>query len=264
MSTSNGEIQQIPARHGTATFVPKGSVIKIINTYGRQVVDTWAFALPSEAPSQREVDEENEREEEVDRQATTAAEKQGGAETAQQEGEEAAAAAAGTQPAQDDGEAKQEGEQNEESNNDGDVTPKDDSGSGAQKVPGSETETDAEKAKDTDGGLKTPQKAGWSSYIPSIRSTKGKGEASQQQTPKKKEQQGEKRTWASYFPSGQGFSNYVPSSKSISSFASSHERDPTKSYAEQLYDFSKTPVGAGALSGKLIFPVVDPPNHRRH
>ena len=40
------ELQAIPARHGTATFVPAGQTIKIINTSGTQVVDTWAFALP--------------------------------------------------------------------------------------------------------------------------------------------------------------------------------------------------------------------------
>ena len=39
--------QTIPARRGAATLVRKGQYIKIINTYGNQVVDTWAFALPS-------------------------------------------------------------------------------------------------------------------------------------------------------------------------------------------------------------------------
>ena len=36
----------------------------------------------------------------------------------------------------------------------------------------------------------------------------------------------------------------------MSAFQSSHYRDPNKSYAEQLYDFSKTPVGAGTIAGK--------------
>ena len=40
------EMQTIPARHGVATFVPAGKTIKIVNTSGSQVVDTWAFALP--------------------------------------------------------------------------------------------------------------------------------------------------------------------------------------------------------------------------
>ena len=47
------ESQTIPARHGTATFVPAGSTIKIINTSGNQAVATWAFALPN-PPSQDE------------------------------------------------------------------------------------------------------------------------------------------------------------------------------------------------------------------
>ena len=33
----------IPARRGKAAFVTKGQTIKVINTHGEQVVDTWAF-----------------------------------------------------------------------------------------------------------------------------------------------------------------------------------------------------------------------------
>src|ERR1700678_1351480 len=33
----------IPARRGKAAFVAKGQTIKVINTHGEQVVDTWAF-----------------------------------------------------------------------------------------------------------------------------------------------------------------------------------------------------------------------------
>ena len=33
----------IPARRGKAAHVPKGGAVKIINTHGSQVVDTWAF-----------------------------------------------------------------------------------------------------------------------------------------------------------------------------------------------------------------------------
>jgi len=50
------DLQVIPARHGTATFVPSGSTIKIVNTSGTQVVDTWAFALPT-PPQKREKDD---------------------------------------------------------------------------------------------------------------------------------------------------------------------------------------------------------------
>jgi uncharacterized protein len=33
----------IPARKGKATLVDQGQTVKVINTYGEQVVDTWAF-----------------------------------------------------------------------------------------------------------------------------------------------------------------------------------------------------------------------------
>jgi uncharacterized protein YcgI (DUF1989 family) len=33
----------IPARRGKAAFVNRGQTIKVINTHGQQVVDTWAF-----------------------------------------------------------------------------------------------------------------------------------------------------------------------------------------------------------------------------
>jgi uncharacterized protein len=33
----------IPARRGKAAFVDKGQTVKVINTHGEQVVDTWAF-----------------------------------------------------------------------------------------------------------------------------------------------------------------------------------------------------------------------------
>jgi len=46
-SSAASDMQTIPARHGVATFVPSGSTIKIVNTSGNQVVDTWAFALPN-------------------------------------------------------------------------------------------------------------------------------------------------------------------------------------------------------------------------
>ena len=37
------ELQIIPARKGKATRVSKGQSIRLINTHGKQVVDTWAF-----------------------------------------------------------------------------------------------------------------------------------------------------------------------------------------------------------------------------
>ena len=36
-------IETIPARRGTAVHITKGQSVKVINTHGEQVVDTWAF-----------------------------------------------------------------------------------------------------------------------------------------------------------------------------------------------------------------------------
>lgn len=41
------DLQTVPARRGAAAIVRCNQKIKIINTHGNQVVDTWAFALPS-------------------------------------------------------------------------------------------------------------------------------------------------------------------------------------------------------------------------
>jgi len=38
-----GELIVIPARRGKGSIVNKGQIIKLINTHGGQVVDTWAF-----------------------------------------------------------------------------------------------------------------------------------------------------------------------------------------------------------------------------
>jgi uncharacterized protein YcgI (DUF1989 family) len=37
--------QTIPAHHGTGTTVPAGRTIKIVNTYGTQIIDTFAFTI---------------------------------------------------------------------------------------------------------------------------------------------------------------------------------------------------------------------------
>jgi uncharacterized protein len=34
----------IPARKGRAAFLRRGEALRLINTHGQQVVDTWAFA----------------------------------------------------------------------------------------------------------------------------------------------------------------------------------------------------------------------------
>jgi len=38
-----GQVQTIPARRGKAARLGRGQAIRIINTHGNQVVDTWAF-----------------------------------------------------------------------------------------------------------------------------------------------------------------------------------------------------------------------------
>lgn len=38
-----GDLVTIPARRGKAARVAKGGLVKVINTHGSQVVDTWAF-----------------------------------------------------------------------------------------------------------------------------------------------------------------------------------------------------------------------------
>jgi uncharacterized protein YcgI (DUF1989 family) len=40
-------LQTIPAQHSIAVLIKAGQFIKIHNTYGNQVVDTWAFTTPS-------------------------------------------------------------------------------------------------------------------------------------------------------------------------------------------------------------------------
>jgi uncharacterized protein YcgI (DUF1989 family) len=41
--------QTIPARRGKAALVAKGQTIRVINTHGEQVVDTWAFNAENHA-----------------------------------------------------------------------------------------------------------------------------------------------------------------------------------------------------------------------
>jgi len=41
---SDADTIEIPARKGKAAFVSEGQKVKVINTHGEQVVDTWAFA----------------------------------------------------------------------------------------------------------------------------------------------------------------------------------------------------------------------------
>jgi hypothetical protein len=109
---------------------------------------------------------------------------------------------------------------------------------------GNETTPEPAVSKDKDQEKEMSSSGSWGSYIPSFRGGKKQAAADDSQK--------EQRTWSSYIPSGKGFSSYVPKD-AISSIAAMHQRDPTKSVAEQVYDFSKTPVGAAGLSSELIY-----------
>jgi hypothetical protein len=410
-TTATGTKQTIQARHGTATFVPKGHTIKVVNTYGKQVVDLWGFALHA-PPTKDEWDEDNrevrdeeasnlERSEEEDTERdnedneaesdeeeevrldnqevelerkedqgdeeskevnTTSEEMTSGEgshvmverEEGRKEGEpkseeitsgegshvlvekddvelpsneetvkkiaEAIEKAAEEEPEStlkhdeigdkiktdleaEDEKMSQTTFVNEEKNLNEEqqsldtektqITSsevKDDTPvesqvfekEGLQEQAAEEKPNDSQE-KDVPSSEQKPEtpSKGWASYIPSVR---GRGKQAEkpgvdqeesevvEATPKsaskgwgaylpsvrglrkstkekESEEDKEERTWGSYIPSGQGYSNYLPNRSAISSFASLHQRDPSKSVAEQLYDFSKTPVGAAGLSG---------------
>lgn len=48
------------------------------------------------------------------------------------------------------------------------------------------------------------------------------------------------------------FVDAISFGKMLTEPAEQHARDPNKTYAEQLADFSRTPVGAASLSGQCI------------
>lgn len=125
-----------------------------------------------------------------------------------------------------------------------------------------DTPDNEKTTESTASSSKQPTKRTWGSYLPSIPyrnkgASKKAGEAQKPSAEEEKKQTEENtKKWSSYLPTGKGFSSYVPnvqipdSKSAMSAFQSSHYRDPNKSYAEQLYDFSKTPVGAGTIAGK--------------
>jgi len=261
----SGELQTIPARHGVATFVPRGRTIKVINTYGQQVVSMWAFTLGAPPEDEDEGAAEELDEEQVKKEADElkkAVEEGEGkdAETLVESGkeekkEEESGDAKETQPAEKNIEtSKQEAEDPPEEAPE-DTQKADDPPEQAPDA--TESEKTAEPAESSS---KQPNKRTWASYLPSIpyrnKGGANKQEAEQKPTPEQEKKQNEENTkkWSSYLPTGKSISSYVPNvevpdSKSVvSAFKASHYRDPNKSYAEQLYDFSKTPVGAGTVA----------------
>lgn len=279
-TTSIGEKQTIQARHGVATFVPKGYVIKIINTYGRQVVDTWAFAL-GDAPEDEDICKTGEEgkgelkkveDEEVEKKVPKEKAKVAKGETEVSEEQAKAGGEAGPSTNKKVEDVAEEGEKEGQK-----VTEKT---TDAVEEAGEEvTDSVTKVSEKLTEKLPSNAKKGWSSYLPSVRRN---SKAISTKPALSEETEGEEamakswssylpsigggggkgagdninsqsKGWSSYIPSGVGFSSYMPPKGALSGFAATHARDPTKSYAEQLFDFSKTPVGAAGLSGKFIF-----------
>lgn len=234
MSTDD-DLQPIPARRGTATFVPKGSTIKIVNTSGTQVIDTWAFALPDppktlkeSGGSKSDVEQEEKEKEEEAEAASKKTDKQKQPPKQDKKEPDAPNAKKGRKgkdmglPSQEEAEA-------------------------ATSKGVSESEQQAEQQQQKSG-------KGWTSYLPSLRGGAKKEEptdAEKQESDavaNKAQEKANSRTWGSYLSPGEGFTSYLPGKESISAFAATHSRDTSKSYAEQLADFSKTPVGAASFS----------------
>jgi len=261
----SGELQTIPARHGVATFVPRGRTIKIINTYGKQVVSTWAFGL--HAPPEEGDDNDGEEVEEVEGKAEELKEELEKEEKEEKQVEKAEAASGKDESEKT--ESKKDKRINDE-NEDGskeanEPNVEDEKSKGADDPPEQAPDTPPDDAKSSDkSNDKKPEKRTWSSYLPSIpyrsrnqgqnSENKGKPDAKTE----KAQNEAVSKKWSSYLPTGKGFSSYVPNVQMpdtqgvVSAFKASHNWDPNKSYAEQLYDFSKTPVGAGTLAGMSI------------
>lgn len=265
----SGELQTIPARHGVATFVPRGRTIKIINTYGKQVVSTWAFGLAappddgegeeSDGEMEKKVDELKEQVKEDYVNETKTSNPDGNADSESKETKEVSANSK-------DGDAestvgvdthKEKTKQTKKESDISETQHAEDSGDRHEQ---------ASNFPDNESPNSKPEKRTWSSYLPTIpyRSKnrnqavgKTDEELKQQEKAEKAHNEATSKKWSSYLPTGKGFSSYVPNLQMpdtqgvVSAFKSSNSWDPNKSYAEQLYDFSKTPVGAGTLAGKL-------------
>jgi hypothetical protein len=256
----SGELQTIPARHGVATFVPRGRTIKVINTYGKQVVSMWAFSLgapPEEGEDEAEAEEvDDEKIKEEAESLKKAVEGKDGQQTESTEQDQAA-----------DVEEKNNNISSESTSKDTKDSRQDDDDPPEQAPDTPENEKSTES---TASSSKQNTKRTWGSYLPSIpyrnKGAPKKAEEDKKPSAEEEKTQNEANTkkWSSYLPTGKGFSSYVPnvqlpdSKAAVSAFKSSHYRDPNKSYAEQLYDFSKTPVGAGTIAGKpqSFFPCV--------
>ncbi|KAF2815430.1 uncharacterized protein BDZ99DRAFT_459296 [Mytilinidion resinicola] len=244
----SGELQTIPARHGVATFVPRGRTIKIINTYGKQVVSTWAFALHQPPEKDKKAnDEANAKEAAGEEVVEEKADGDGKVQESEKVEEEV------EKPKEEAKDAEESAEDPpEEAPDDAEKTTKkaeENADDPPDEAPDDTTKKVDVKKADTAKAAKT-----WSSYLPSIPyRSKAPAALNKDAEAEKSENEATSKKWSSYIPTGQGFSSYIPnvqmpSKESLSAFAGSHYRDPNKSYAEQLYEFSKTPVGAGGIA----------------
>ncbi|KAH7406198.1 hypothetical protein DE146DRAFT_715624 [Phaeosphaeria sp. MPI-PUGE-AT-0046c] len=257
----SGELQTIPARHGVATFVPRGRTIKVINTYGKQVVSMWAFSLGSPPEDGEDAEDEEVNEEQMKEEAEglkKAVEGGDGKVTEttekEEEGKKNEESSKEAEPAAKNSESSKE---TESTSNEAEKSKQDDDDPPEQAPESPENEKSTES---TASSSKQPAKRTWGSYLPSIPyRNKGAPKKTDEETKtgaqdEKTQNEANTKKWSSYLPTGKGFSNYVPnvqmpdSKSAVSAFKSSHYRDPNKSYAEQLYDFSKTPVGAGTIA----------------
>lgn len=252
----SGELQTIPARHGVATFVPRGRTIKVINTYGKQVVSMWAFSLGPPPEDGEEVEDEEIDEEKVKEEAEglKRAVEGGEGKVSEEDGEKSEGSGKETESTEKTAESSKE---TESTSNEAEKSKQDDDDPPEQAP---ETPEHEKSTESTASSSKQPAKRTWGSYLPSIPyRNKGAPKKAEEETKtgaqdEKSQNEANTKKWSSYLPTGKGFSSYVPnvqipdSKTAVSAFKSSHYRDPNKSYAEQLYDFSKTPVGAGTIA----------------
>lgn len=162
------ELQTIPARHGVATFVPAGQVIKIVNTSGTQVIDTWAFALPKPDGTKDEQEAKAKAEEEStkDQANLKAASKKGSKDLPSQEEAEKATAGAQSVNKDESAETPKKSTWSSYVPSLGLGKKKDDSKDPAQENDsGKKDETEQQKNSKTWGSYFSAGK-GFSSYIP--------------------------------------------------------------------------------------------------
>lgn len=196
--SSSDDLQTIPARHGTATFVPKGSTIKIVNTSGTQVIDTWAFALPT-PPKKKGPQEEPQNDKDKSYQEQDEKEKLKLAEEEENKQEEE-----NKKKEQEEKDKASKKKSNRKSRGSLDLPSQEEAEAATSQQ---QQLADAESKQQS-----TPTKSGWTSYLPSLRGRKQitdvnakedkKDEgASTEETDKKQDKENSRR-WASYLPKG--------------------------------------------------------------